>query len=93
MTDTPPYTGPVEALSLEAAAARFGVSGDFIKADYPGPFVYLGEGKSLLRYPAYGLHDWLASKAQYKADAAGGAGDWGDVGHVKEVQKRKKRKA
>ena len=91
---TPPvYTGPVEAFSVEQAAARLGISAEHFLTIYDGPRVYLGRDASLLRFPAYALHEWLAGRSFVPGGAAGGSawdriGDGTETGR-KSVSKRK----
>lgn len=80
----PPYAGPVEALSVEAAASRFGVSAEHFLTVYDGPRVYLGRDSSLLRIPAYALHEWLAGRAFVPGDAGGGSA-WDRFGDGKKT--------
>jgi hypothetical protein len=90
MSETPPYTGPVEALSLEQVCARLSCSSDYFKSQYSGPVVYLGAGRSMLRYPAYGVHEWLAQRATAaKVGKTKPAKSWEGFGDGKDkIQKR-----
>lgn len=78
---TPPaYTGPVEALTIEEVCARLRISAEHFLTVYDGPRVYLGREASLLRFPAYALHEWLAGRAFVPGGAAGGSA-WDKIGN------------
>lgn len=76
-----PYAGPVEALTVEAAAARLGCSAEHFLTVYDGPRVYLGTvNASMFRIPAYALHEWLVSRAFTPGDKAAGGSAWDTIG-------------
>lgn len=76
---TPAYSGPFELLTVEQAAGRFGCSAEHFLAVYDGFRTYLGEGASLLRFPAWALHEWSAARAFVPAGKAAGSA-WDSVG-------------
>lgn len=79
-----PYYGPVEALTMEGAAQRLGISLDLFRKRYTGRVIRIGAN---VRVSAADLHEWL--------DALGGAGvtsdPWDGVGDAEEsaLPKRK----
>ena len=90
MSEAPPYSGPVEALTVEAAAARCYCSGPHLLSVYDGPRLYMGEGDaSMLRIPAWALHEWLAKRA-FTPGAVSGGSAWDRVADDKETPKERK---
>lgn len=76
---TPSYSGPFELLTVEQAAARCYCSAEHFLAVYDGFRTYLGEGASLLRFPAWALHEWSAARAFTPAVKSAGSA-WDSVG-------------
>ena len=88
--DEAPYTGPFELLTLEQAAGRCGCSADHFLSVYDGHRLYLGEGKSLLRFPAWALHEWSCRQVASGIQAQGGT-VWDQVGDGPKAEKRVRR--
>lgn len=76
----PAYTGPFEVLSSEEAALRCRCSLAHFEAVYDGPRCYVGEGQSLLRFPAWALHEWINARC-FVPGEKGGATAWDTVGN------------
>ena len=81
---TPAYAGPFELLSAEAAAVRCGCSLEHFESVYDGPRCYVGEGQSLLRFPAWALHEWINARCFVPGDK-GGATAWDTLGDGKQT--------
>lgn len=85
MSEGKPYYGPVEALTMEAAASRLGIGLDLFRKRYTGRVIRIGAN---VRIFAADLHEWL--------DALGGAGvkadPWDGVGDDAEEGALPKRK-
>lgn len=80
MANGPPYCGPFEDLTVEECAARNRCSAEHFMSIYDGPRLYLGENKaSMLRIPAWALHDWSVARA-FTPGAVSGATAWDKVG-------------
>lgn len=69
-----PYSGPIEALTIDEWAVRLRVSPEHLRKIYTGKVVHLG---SLPRIYAAHLHDWLdaADAAEVLSDPWAGVGD------------------
>ena len=85
-----PYAGPFEMLTLEQAAARFNCSAEHFASIYDGPRHYLGEGASVLRFPAWALHEWSVAHA-YRPGAKAAGSAWDTIGNGETAAKDKKR--
>lgn len=100
MSDQFPYLGPVEALTIELAASRCHMSADAFREHYDGPVAYLGNNRSLPRYPAYAVHDWLVRQSQaMRPQAVGskwdrfGSDEEGNSQRPKGIRTRQEREA
>lgn len=74
-----PYYGPVEALTVEAAASRIGIGLDLFRKRYTGRYVRIGAN---VRVMAADLHDWLdgLGASGLKSDPWDGVGDDAEEG-------------
>lgn len=72
MTDPrlPTYAGPVEAMTVEQAAARLACTKEHFVKVFPGPYVFIGEGETMKRVPAFALHDWMVERIRGKTALA-----------------------
>ncbi len=66
-----PYSGPIEALTIDEWAVRLRVSPEHLRKIYTGKVVHLG---SLPRIYAAHLHDWLDAPATAEVLSDGWAG-------------------